>query len=311
MTAKDDAIDDLSNALLVYGIHVGFGEKRSAAAHDLYQQGVTVDDLELVGDHCTDTTDSAGASAKVMFSLLGEPKRFEAKLEDLRKQKELQKARVVAPNADSRKPIGPIEGEDPERWESERRCRMAHCMLHGDRWAIERVARELEVTVAEAQEMADQGKAICRSPIIDGQSSISPKEAEKARKQEQARSTDFRQRMRDDAVRAKTGRRVLGIDWKQIAWHKNNILATLREKGILDVSACLRDKNRSGALAELEALGEILRDGPLSEDQQQAYKVANNDDDRKRFHDQFIMWNEDDMRLYNHRKAMEKGYDFN
>jgi AraC-like DNA-binding protein len=299
MTAN--AINDLSDSLIVYGIEIGFAERRLALARMLHDDGLSALDLELLGDHCKATTASESGAANVLRKLLGEPKLRDDRLADLRKRADMQKAKEGgAANGDSRKPIGPIEGEDPERWERERRCRMAASLIRSDKWAVERVARELGVTVKEAAEMAKLGLEMLSSPMVRG---ISPREAEKARKQETQRSNDFRQRMRDDKARSAAGRKPVGIDWKRLTWHKADLLEIVRQNGKIDLATVRGDKARMGALAELEYAGEILRDGPPDADSVQPYRIATSDEQRREFREQLRAWCHADMDRKNHRAA--------
>lgn len=301
MTAT--AINDLSDCLIVYGIEIGFAERRIELAKMLNSDGLSVGDLELLGDHCKATTASESGASNVLRKLLGEPKLRDDRLADLCKRADMQKAKEGgAANGDSRKPIGPIEGEDPEKWERDRQCRMAAALIRSDKWTAERVARELGVTAKEAAEMAQRGEEMLASPMVGGVA-ISPQEAEKARKQEAARSSDFRQRMRDDAARSKSGRKPVGIDWKRMTWHKADLLDTVRQHGKIDLVPVLRDKTRMGALAELEYAGAILRDGHPDADSVQPYRIATSDEQRREFRGQLRAWCHADMERKNHRAA--------
>jgi len=301
MTAS--TINDLSDCLIIYGLEIGFAERRIALANLIHEDGLSVTDLELLGDHCQATTTNEASAANVLRKLLSEPKLRDERLADLRKRAELQRAKQGgAANGDSRKPIGPLEGEDREVWDHDRQCRIAYCHHHGDRWPVEKVARELGVRLTVAEGMIDRGRVLCSSPVLDGKRRApSPTEEAKAQREERQRGSDFRQRMRDDQARAGASRKPAGIDWKRLAWHKRDLLEAVRESGKIDLASMRGDRAR--ALATLEADGHILRDGPPDAHSVQPYRIATSDEQRRQFRDQMRAWCHADMERRNARAA--------
>lgn len=304
MTTAATEIDDIAEVMLICDIHVGFAEKRLAAARALHADGISAEDLRMLADHCREWTDTPAGAAKVLWSMLGEPAKRDAKLADLRKQRDIRAAKQAPRGKDSDRPIGPLEGEDPAAWDRDRMCRMAASLHRSDRWPVERVARELHIDTLTAQGMIDRGIALCSSPILDGRlPTISPAEAAKAQRQERQRTDDFRQRMRDDKARSAAGRKPVGIDWKRLTWHKADLLEIVRQNGKIDLATVRGDKARMGALAELEAAGHILRDGPPDADSVQPYRIATSDEQRREFRAQLRAWCHADMERKNHRAA--------
>lgn len=300
-------ISDLSDCLIVYGLEIGFAERRIALAKLIHEDGLSVTDLELLGDHCQATTTNEASAANVLRKLLSEPKLRDERLADLRKRAELQRAKQGGDaNGDSRKPIGPLEGEDREVWDHDRQCRIAYCHHHGDRWPVEKVARELGVRLTVAEGMIDRGRVLCASPVLDGKRHAAPPtptENATAQREERQRIGDFRQRMRDDQTKSKTARKPAGIDWKRLAWHKADLLEIVRQNGKIDLAGVHRDRTRTGALADLEGGGHILRDGPPDADSVQPYRIATSDDQRRQFREQMRAWYHADMERKNHRVA--------
>lgn len=303
MTVATD-IDEIAEVMLVCDIHVGFAEKRLAAARALHADGISAADLRMLADHCREWTDTPAGAAKVLWSMLGEPAKRDAKLADLRKQRDIRAAKQAPKGKDSDRPIGPLEGEDPTDWERDRTCRMAASLHRSDRWPVERVARELHIDTLTAQSMINRGIALCSSPILEGRlPTISPAEEAKAQRQERERTNDFRQRMRDDKAKSAAGRKPVGIDWRRLTWHKADLLEIVRQAGKIDLATVCGDKTRMGALAELEASGDILRDGPPDADSVQPYRIATSDEQRQQFRDQMRAWCHADMERRNARAA--------
>lgn len=298
-------INDLSDCLIVYGLEIGFAEKRLALARMLDNDGISLADLEMLGDHCKASTTSEASAANVLRKLLSEPKLRDERLADLRKRADLQKAKHTEANADSRRPIGPLAGEDPEAWGRDRQCRIAYCHSHGDRWPIERIAREMGLHAGTVSGMIDRGRVLCASPILDGkQRAPTASELATAQREASHRNAEFRQRMRDDQAKTSwKGRAAAGIDWKRLPWHRADLLEIVRQNGKLDIGGVRRDRTRTGALAELEAAGEILRDGPPDADSVQPYRIATSDEQRRQFRDQMRAWCHADMERRNARAA--------
>ena len=296
---------DIAEALAVYEVHAGFPEKRMGLAGQLVAAGVSLDDIELVGDHCRATVEGVAAAARVLASLLGDDRKLQARLVDLRTIREAQAKRALrgvdkAPGDQPYVP-GPI-GEEPRAvWEHDRQCELAVCRVDSDRRSIAEVAREMDVSETTLRVMLDRGRVL-RAPRLGttaGKPSmglISAGDEAKAR-QDQIRSTsEFRQRMRDDGLRAATKRPANYVDFARINKAKADILETARATGKVDIAACSRDRARMGALATLEADGDILRDGPPDHRQHASFLVARSDRERAAFRDRFKAHNQGSQR---------------
>lgn len=285
-----EAIADMADALLCYGVHVGFADKRAQAAAILVGDGVSLSDIELLGDHVKATTDSEASCANIMFRLIGEPAKRQAKIDDLRKQKDLRRKPV--PGEALRQPQGPLPEQSAEDWTSERNCQMAVCRVDGDRRSEAEVAREFGVTVKVLAEMLERGRALREPRLATQPKAVSPAAFAKADKASEGRRETFRQRMAVDMAQAAAARKKHVIDTKRIAKCRLEILEMATATGRVDVAECLRDKAKMGALADLEYCGEILRDGPADHKQVQPYRVARSDEEQRLFRDTFRAWNQ-------------------
>lgn len=285
-----DAIADMADALLCYGVHVGFADKRAQAAAILVGDGVNLSDIELLGDHVKATTDSEASCANIMFRLIGEPAKRQAKIDDLRKMRDLRRKPV--PGESMRQQQGPLPDEPREVWEHDRNCQMAVCRVDGDHRSIAEVAREFDVSESTLGVMLDRGRALREPRLVTQPKAVSPAAAAKSDKASEGRRETFRQRMAVDMARDAAARKKHVIDTKRVAKCRLEILEVATATGRVDVAECLRDKAKMGALADLEYAGEILRDGPADHRQVQPYRVARSDEEQRLFRDTFRAWNQ-------------------
>lgn len=298
-------LHDLAEALAVYEVHAGFPEQRLKLAGLLVGAGVSIADIELVGDHCRATVEGVAAAARVLTSLLVDDRKLQARLVDLRTIREAQakrelRGREPAPGDQPYVP-GPIGEESREVWEHDRQCELAVCRVDSDRRSITEVALEMRVSETTLRLMLDRGRVL-RAPRLGTASAkpsmglISAGDEAKARQQEIQSVSEFRQRMRDDGKRASVKLGSGYVHFGRIKKAMVEILETARATGKVDIAACCRDRVRMGALAELEHAGDILRDGPADYRHHQPYRVAKSDEDRAAFRDQFRAWNQGSQR---------------
>lgn len=285
-----EAIADMADALLCYGVHVGFADKRAQAAAILVGDGVSLSDIELLGDHVKATTDSEASCANIMFRLIGEPAKRQAKIDDLRKQKDLRRKPV--PGESLRQAQGPLPEQPAEEWSDERNCQLAVCRVDGDRRSEAEVAREFGVTAEVLAGMLERGRSLREPRLVTQPKAMSPAAFAKDEKVSEGRRETFRQRMHEDRVRDAATRKKHVVDIKRMGKCRQEILDVAKATGRVDVAECLRDKARMGALATLEADGDILRDGPADHRQVQPYLVARNDEQRAQFKAAFAAWNQ-------------------
>ncbi len=110
-------LEDLADALAVFEVHAGFPDQRAALARRLLDAAVTVDDVEVLGDHCRATVDGgSAAAARVLVSLLVDDGKRTSRLADLRVIRDAQARRHAgqnrAPGDVPTKPA-PLPGEAP------------------------------------------------------------------------------------------------------------------------------------------------------------------------------------------------------
>lgn len=285
MTPLEAMIDELA----VADVHAGFPTERQALAVRMLQVGIEPADVALLAEHCRATVDGAAAAARVLVSLLIDDRKRDARLVDLR---EIAQRKAIRARQDEE---GEVNGADRlcgaaaepvETWDHDRMCRAAWCRVHGDHRSPAEVARELRVSEITLGVMLDRGRVLSQSPLVDQKAKVpTPDAVEKAERAGQDRTQEFRRRMDGDrrAARAKaTGIERLW-DPKRMREAEARILAGVRKDGVVDLAEVLRDPMLRGALATLEADGQITRDGAPDARQRQPYLVAKNEQERAHF----------------------------
>lgn len=283
-------LEDMAEALAVFEVHVGFPDQRVELARRLLHEAVSVDDVELLGDHCRGTVDGGpAAAARVLVSLLVDVGKRTARLADLRVVRDAQARRLADRNrapGDAPAEVAPLPGEPREVWDHDRQCRVAWCRVSGDHRSEAEVAAELGVKPGTLTAMLARGEALCRSPIVEGRrpslTLSGPGDDAKERAEVRDRVNGFRERMRTDARKPKR-RDPNAIDWARLQREMGDLLAGVRRDGVVDLRAVLRDRTRLGALATLEADGFLARAGEPDARGVQPYRVAQNDAERAAF----------------------------
>lgn len=290
------AIEDL---LQRFGVDVGEPIRRAEKAGRLESLGFEVADLDIAFTHL-EAHSEAGKGPRLIAFMAMNPERLRATIVDCRAFQEARGQRKDgrAPG-DAKHVPGPTQGETQEAWEHDRMCRIAWCRVHGDHRSREEVARELGVSVTTLGTMLDRGRVLSASPIVPT-STVAPTSPAAAQREERAteqRVQEWRGRMRADGERARFQRgQAKGLpDWRRMDEAKGSILAGVRHHGVVDLGAVMRDPTARGALAELEYAGAILRAGEPDAQQRQPYQAARNDEERKRFREQFLVWARADM----------------
>lgn len=190
-TALDQMLDELG----IHGVHEGFPTERAALARQLLHAGVSPSDVELLGLHCRRTVDSAAAAVRVLVSILLDNGKRDERLADLRKI-EADRALRAAPRAPLDHPNGPTPPKDEPRevWEHDRMCRIAWCLVNGDRKPRPHVATLLGIKPGTLEAMLARGEQLSRSPLVEKPVSVA--EVRKLDQAEDDRRREFRDRMR-------------------------------------------------------------------------------------------------------------------
>lgn len=167
-----------------------------------------------------------------------------------------------------------------EPWDHDRQCRVAWCRVHGDRVPVAAVAREMGVSEATLGAMLDRGRVLSQSAVV-----VHPPTKVESDRAQGDRITEFRSRMRSDAMRQPRVRPE--FDFRRMEQEQGKILAGVRERGLVNIGEVMRERHRRGALATLEADGHIQRAGDLDAAMCQAYRAAGDADERERFRLEF------------------------
>lgn len=287
---------EFAGLLQGFGVDLGDPERRLAKARALIEAGLCVEDAELVFAH-VEATSEAGKAPRIVAALALDPKRLREAIVDARAYRDAQEARKRdgAERAPGDKPYvpGPVEGETREVWEHDRMCSIAKCRVDGDRVAIAVVARELGVSETTLGVMLERGRAMASQRVRS--TAPSPKTVEDAERASQQRHVEFRQRMAADRAASAGRKGAPAFDWTRMGREQGAILAQIRQTGSVDLAWVLRDPVRRGALATLEADGNVLRQEAPDVQQRQRYRVAQDDAQRREFREQFRLWALQDM----------------
>lgn len=292
MTPLEAMIDELA----VADVHAGFTMEREALARQLLRCGIEPGDVALLAEHCRTTVEGQGSAARVLASILGDDRKRDDRLVDLR---EIAARKAIRAHQDERAPgdkpyvPGPVEGETREVWEHDRMCSIAKCRVDGDRVAIAVVARELGVSETTLGVMLERGRAMASQRVRS--TAPAPKTVEDAERASQQRHVEFRQRMAADRAASAGRKGAPAFDWNRMGREQGAILAQIRQTGCVDIAWVMRDPVRRGALATLEADGNVLRQEAPDAQQRQRYRVAQDDAQRREFREQFRLWALQDM----------------
>lgn len=287
----------MASVLLELGVFVLAPERRLAIAKALLEHGAAEGDVRMLASFLRESEPDEAKSRRYLATVLSDSARMRQGFVDLaefRSAQRREEQRAARPFGDQ--PYRPGPGDEPrDVWEHDRMCQIATCRVDGDRRTIQEVARELDVSETTLGVMLARGRVLRSSPETKAKPAlglVTSDDEAKARRQEMRSLDEFRQRMRDDGKRASAKRPAGYVDFNRIRRHMDEIVDVARATGRVDLAACCRDKARMGALATLEADGQILRNGPADYLQLQPYRVARNDQERKRFRELFRAWNQ-------------------
>lgn len=170
------AIDDMDDALLLYDVHAAFALNRRKLAATLVSEAVTPDDVALIADQITRSTDAQANRPAIILAVLADPAARADRITQLRRQAELRAAAKAEPRfGDKPAAIAPLPGEDAKKWAYDRNCRIAYCRVVADRRSAAEVATELGVPAADLPAMIERGLAL-QEP------SVTPKSGKVCRK---------------------------------------------------------------------------------------------------------------------------------
>lgn len=147
------SIEDLDDALLFYGIHACYPDQRHAMAASLFAEGVTEDDVRMIGDHVREHSDTKGSACRILASVLANKDRRDTHLLDLRRRANLGKPRI----GDKPYRPAPMEGEDATAWREDREALSAYSMhAHGD--TFDRIANLTGIPLLEVEAVVSRGR---------------------------------------------------------------------------------------------------------------------------------------------------------
>jgi hypothetical protein len=150
-------LDEIADLLGVYRVHEGFPVERRKLAGDLLASSLTIQDIEMLGDHVAQTAD--GNRGAILAAILQDPDKREQRLQDLRRCAQLRRERA-RPFGDAPARIGPLPEEDPAEWARDRQARIAWCRVGADRRPRAEVAAELGVSLRDLDRMVERGRAL-------------------------------------------------------------------------------------------------------------------------------------------------------
>lgn len=184
--------DDMDDAILIYGVHALDALARRALATRLVAESVTIDDVELLGDHVAAST-NVSARPDALLAILTDPKARDDYLPQLRRQRVLRADRGAKDQRFGDKPtaVAPLAGEDAKKWEHDRACRIAYCRVRADRRSVAAVADELGVPAADVPAMVERGAALQASPIISPKSGKACRQVDRDDQEHAARVKRF------------------------------------------------------------------------------------------------------------------------
>lgn len=275
----------IEQVLQAFGVDVGDPERRAEKAARLAEQGFAPSELEIAFRHLESTSEPGKGPRLIAFMAMN-PDRLRATIVDAQAFQAARSEREHGPEVNGAGRLCGAAAEPIETWDHDRMCRAAWCRVHGDHRSPAEVARELRVSEITLGVMLDRGRVLSQSPLVDQKAKVpTPDAVEKAERAGQDRTQEFRRRMDGDrrAARAKaTGIERLW-DPKRMREAEARILAGVRKDGVVDLAEVLRDPMLRGALATLEADGQITRDGAPDARQRQPYLVAKNEQERAHF----------------------------
>lgn len=115
---REQRILDLDDTLADFGVHAGNAEARRELAEELEHDGMSRQDLDLIGANAEAEADPAASAPKLLRWRLADPERWRPLLEDLRRAEASRSARAVAPG-----PPTPEPGQVDRAVDTDRRQR--------------------------------------------------------------------------------------------------------------------------------------------------------------------------------------------
>lgn len=153
-------VDELDEALAAFAVHTAMPAKRRELAGYLASEGVSVDDVVALGQHCEKTLPEAKVPV-VLISLLTAAGKREERLAELGRTKEARAKILERAPGDRAYSDRPTEGETQEQWQHDRNCRIAYCAVVSDRRDKAAVAKDLGVQLgAKFDAMIERGRAL-------------------------------------------------------------------------------------------------------------------------------------------------------
>lgn len=308
----------LASTLLALGVFCLSTAKRLEVAARL--QSLTVGNQQLLDldSYIRESEPDVGKSRRYLAALLGDDAKLRDALGGLAAYlREKPKAEDDGPSHVPNMPRGyagceckgcvgyrgtvvepePVPADAPkEAWDHDRQCRIAWCCVHGDKRDPASVAREMGVSETTLEVMLDRGRVLSASPLVEAIGKApSMKQIAKEEKATERRVTDFRERMSIDRKQRERASGRKPFDFARMAREQGAILARLRQVGNVDLAEIMRDPVKRGALATLEADGDILRAEAPDANQCQRYRVAKDEAERHEFRQQRRVWDQSDM----------------
>lgn len=164
--AREDAeVAALDEALVREGVFVLSNERRAELARRLHNASMDPDAVLLMSEFVRETEPDIGAARRYLAGILGSPEQLQGAIARVRAYRERwgngKPEREQAPGESIRREN--MERRDSNdksaEWARMRTARMALAMHRGDRWDIERIAKELRRSPEAVQELIAEAEA--------------------------------------------------------------------------------------------------------------------------------------------------------
>jgi hypothetical protein len=153
-------LEAILDELAAAAVHAGFPAERSKLAGSLLGDGMHAEDVALLAAHCAATVDGEAAAARVLVSLLVDPKKREARLADLRTVAAAKARRIDKAFGDAKATPRPIEGSDDRAaWIAAGLWREIAWRVHDEGARVLEIAAVLGRDPAETRDLIRLGEA--------------------------------------------------------------------------------------------------------------------------------------------------------
>lgn len=167
--AREDAeVAALDEALVREGVFVLSNERRAELARRLHNASMDPDAVMLMSEFVRETEPDIGNARRYLAGILGSPEQLQGAIARVRAYRERwgngKPEREQAPGESIRREnMERRDSDQSAEWARMRTARMALAMHRGDRWPLERIAKELERTPEAVQGLIAEAEAAERA----------------------------------------------------------------------------------------------------------------------------------------------------